>query len=377
MNIVKSTARYEAWLAHHVTLIPADLGFKHRQMASAAFPFLRATYYRWAQTWPAICPEAARAPKALAVGDLHVENFGTWRDIEGRLVWGINDFDEVYPLPYTNDLVRLAASAFFAVPGNEKFVCETLLAGYRDALGVGGRPYVLAEHHASLREMASHRLREPEKFWEKLHSLPDLKEKLPAGALKALARMLPERGLECRFVHRLAGLGSLGRQRFVALADWHDGSIAREAKALAPSACLWAEKGKGTAPILYQKMLDSAVRCRDPFVAFRTRWIVRRLAPDCSRIELYSLPRERDEAELLHAMGFETANIHLGSLKPKVLLADLKKRPRGWLAKAAGAMQRAVIADWEDWKKHAAGAVVGDVGLAGKGADAGAHPARH
>jgi uncharacterized protein (DUF2252 family) len=51
----------------------------------------------------------------LAVGDLHLENFGTWRDGLGRLAWGINDFDEAYPLPYTHDLVRLATSAFLAV----------------------------------------------------------------------------------------------------------------------------------------------------------------------------------------------------------------------------------------------------------------------
>ena len=48
--------------------------------------------------------------KLKGVGDLHVENFGTWRDVEGRLVWGVNDFDEAYALPYTNDLVRLVAS---------------------------------------------------------------------------------------------------------------------------------------------------------------------------------------------------------------------------------------------------------------------------
>ena len=47
----------------------------------------------------------------LAIGDLHLENFGTWRDAEGRLVWGINDFDEAWALPYTNDLIRLATSA--------------------------------------------------------------------------------------------------------------------------------------------------------------------------------------------------------------------------------------------------------------------------
>jgi uncharacterized protein (DUF2252 family) len=40
------------------------------------------------------------------VGALHVENFGTWRDIEARPIWGINDFDEATTLAYTNDLIR-------------------------------------------------------------------------------------------------------------------------------------------------------------------------------------------------------------------------------------------------------------------------------
>ena len=84
-------------------------------MRLGEFPFLRATFYRWAQLWAKVCPDAAKAPAVLAVGDLHVENFGTWRDIEGRLIWGINDFDEVNYMPYTIDLVRLAASAHFAI----------------------------------------------------------------------------------------------------------------------------------------------------------------------------------------------------------------------------------------------------------------------
>src|SRR5262245_32358222 len=52
------------------------------------------------------------APRLLAVGDLHVENFRTWRDAEGRLVWGVNDFDEVAEMPYAVDLVRLVAALF-------------------------------------------------------------------------------------------------------------------------------------------------------------------------------------------------------------------------------------------------------------------------
>ena len=43
-----------------------------------------------------------------------MENFGTWRDTEGRLVWGVNDFDEVARMPYALDLVRLITSVLVA-----------------------------------------------------------------------------------------------------------------------------------------------------------------------------------------------------------------------------------------------------------------------
>jgi hypothetical protein len=298
--------------------------------------------------WSEVCEEAARAPAVLAVGDLHIENFGTWRDIEGRLIWGINDFDEAWRLPYTGDLIRLATSALLAPAAcGADAAIGALLKGYVDGLVAGGRPFALAEHHAPLRTMATARLHAPEQFWEKLHALPEEKNVLPAGARKAIESMMPEKGLDWHIVHRIAGLGSLGRERYVAIADWRGGSIAREAKALAPSACHWAQAGAGTSPILYQKILNTAIRCRDPFVRFQKRWIVRRLAPDCSRIELTAMPGERDEFRLLHAMGFETANVHLGSIKARVLFADLKKRKKGWLLRAARAMEKSVLGDFK------------------------------
>src|SRR5213592_1731729 len=106
MNFHKATAKYEAWLGRHLNLIDIDVAAKHDAMRQAKFPFLRATYYRWAETFPQVCEKLAQAVHVLGVGDLHVENFGTWRDVEGRLVWGINDFDEASPIPYTQDLVR-------------------------------------------------------------------------------------------------------------------------------------------------------------------------------------------------------------------------------------------------------------------------------
>lgn len=356
MDITKATREYERWLGKHIRLLPGDLTRKHEAMAKDAFPFLRATFYRWMQLWPEICPEEARAPQLLAVGDLHVENFGTWRDVEGRLVWGINDFDEVYELPYTIDLIRLAASAHLAIRELRlsiavKDACEAILAGYMKSLKAGGRPYVLAEEHDWLRQMVTGVLRDPVQFWKKLDDLPNVRGPVPKRARRAIERMLPDPELEHRIAHRIAGLGSLGRERYVGIGLFHGARIAREAKALAPSACVWAAGGKGSERIQYQQVLDRAVRAHDPFVRLQGRWIVRRLAPDCSRVELAAIPSERDESKLLHAMGFETANVHLGTPRAaKRILRDLEKRPPHWLHSAATAMVKAVLSDWRAWR---------------------------
>src|SRR6266851_8519288 len=245
IGIVEATARYEAWLAERIPLVKADLELKHRAMSAGIFPFLRATFYRWAPRWRALAGDAAEAPAVLAVGDLHVENFGTWRDAEGRLVWGVNDFDEAAALPYTNDLVRLAASALLAIEGGHlslraKDACAVIVDGYRKSLTEYGHPFVLEEEHRWLRQIALGELRDPALFWQKMDSLPRVKEKIPVSAKDALEHLLPERGLDYRVVSRVAGLGSLGRIRLVALAECNGGRIAREAKALVPSSVYWA-----------------------------------------------------------------------------------------------------------------------------------------
>ena len=85
-------------------------------MSESAFPFLRATFYRWVEQWPSVCLMLARRDQdvLLAVGDCIVENFGVWLDAQQRLVWGVNDFDDACELPFTSDLVRLATSVMLA-----------------------------------------------------------------------------------------------------------------------------------------------------------------------------------------------------------------------------------------------------------------------
>jgi hypothetical protein len=357
MNIVEATQAYETWLGRRLKLIAADVELKHQRMAESPFPFLRATYYRWVQRWPEVCPELAAAPSVLSVGDLHIENFGTWRDAEGRLIWGVNDFDEACPLPYTHDLVRLAASAILAIRENHlaldpQEACDAILAGYHAMLDQGGCPFVLAERHRWLRDLALGNLRDPVAFWDKFGKLPATTEAIAPEVRASLERWLPEKGLPYRLVHRIAGLGSLGRQRFVALANFRGGQIAREAKALTISACLWERRPGGAGDILYEKILTASVRMPDPWVRLCGSWLVRRLAPDCSRVELSALPKDRDEQKLLNAMGQETANVHAGDARARTAIrADLDARHAHWLAKAAQSMADAIQDDWKEWHK--------------------------
>jgi hypothetical protein len=358
MNIVKATKKFEDWLGLRIRIVGPDLRFKHEQMAAALFPFFRATFYRWLQMWPEVCADLDRVPHILSVGDLHVENFGTWRDTDGRLVWGINDFDEVCLFPYTMDLVRLATSALLATRAEHlamkpKDSAAAILAGYERGMEEGGRPFVLGERHEWLRAIAESKLRDPVLFWQKMDRLPTAKGEIPESALEAIEHLLPEPGIRFRLARRVAGLGSLGHPRFVAIADWKGGRVAREAKALRPSALHWLNPKSAPADILYAAILHRAVRCPDPYVHMRGHWIVRRLSPHCSRIELDALATSRGELRLLDAMGRETANIHAGTEeKRRAILKDLRGRKGSWLVGAAQAMAGATEKDWRVWKER-------------------------
>jgi len=351
-GIVEATDAYEAWLRSQVPVWQDDLDYKHQEMAAAPFSFLRATYYRWVTRWRRLYPEEAGVPAVLAVGDLHVENFGTWRDAEARLVWGVNDFDEVAVMPYTGDLLRLATSARMALKAGHLelttgMACDAILEGYTTALKSGGRPLVLAEHDRWLHRLASGKAREPIEFWGKLRARPPLDRPLRPPLRRALLNSVPGGKGDFVLRSRRAGLGSLGRERVVAEGDWGGAQAAREVtlqEGVAPDAS--ASPG----PPAHQ-LLANAARSADPFYIPGPGYVVRRLAPDCSRIELGDLPHRRDDVRLLRAMGWETANLHLGTRgATELILSDLGSRAPGWLEEQARRMARATLRDWRDWR---------------------------
>ena len=387
MSITKMTAEYEDWLRSVTSLNESELNAKHGKMACSRIAFLRATFYRWAHSFPKRCPELCKALRVLGVGDLHIENFGTWRDAEGRLSWGVNDFDEACYLPYTNDLVRLATSAYFALEDASsplsldfKEACQAIQEGYLAGLEEP-RPFVLAEDHGWLRNIvfrklvgdddeAKHKEDEFRKFHKKYRALDEIEGAVPSDARMALNSCFPQPTPDYRIGRREAGLGSLGRQRFTAVAsDWQGGIIVREAKALAPSVWLWANQDRDEAyasalsggSIYYQAITNDASRSADPWLKIVDSWVVRRLGPDSFKVEIKDLELKASKEEeltrkLLEAMGKEIANIHSPSIdRSNDVLEHVKGLSRNrtsskWLFDGAKTMMEQTTEDFRAWR---------------------------
>ena len=341
---------YEAWLRKQCQVVEADLEHKHEKMKKDAFTFLRATFFRWAKTIEKICSDLSDAPAVLSVGDTHVENFGTWRDAEGRLVWGVNDFDEAAVIPYPLDLVRLATSVRLAqgLAFSNHDAASAIADGYRKGLDQP-RPTLLDENAAWMLPFVACADEEREKFWDEVRNYPAATP--PDEVKSALRSSLPEGAVVERFASRRKGGGGLGRPRFVVVADWRGGSVIREAKALAPSAWDWAH-GEGARPSSFLDLATGKYRSPDPFLHIHDGFIVRRIAADSRKIDLGDNVGAKLNLQLLEAMGFDLGAIHAASEEQApAIRSDLHARPVDWLHDAAKVAAESVKEDYAGWAK--------------------------
>jgi uncharacterized protein (DUF2252 family) len=123
---------------------PAAFQVKFRKMAASAFAFYRGAaclfYADLAEEKDGGPFLDARTGRVWIHGDLHAENFGTYMDARGRLLFNVNDFDEAFVGPFTWDLKRFAASV--ALLGHSKALSDeqitvlvrTYAAAYRERI---------------------------------------------------------------------------------------------------------------------------------------------------------------------------------------------------------------------------------------------------
>jgi uncharacterized protein (DUF2252 family) len=95
-----------------MTADPAAFRVKFRKMAADPFAFYRGSaclfYADIADRKDPWADE--RTSRVWIQGDLHAENFGTYMDGDGVLIFDVNDFDEAYVGHFTWDVLRFAAS---------------------------------------------------------------------------------------------------------------------------------------------------------------------------------------------------------------------------------------------------------------------------
>jgi hypothetical protein len=362
-DIVGATTNYDAWLTAMKPAFRHDLEAKSADMARSPADFLRSTFYWWACRFPVLCPDLQDAPAVRAAGDVHVANFGTWISADARLRWGLNDFDEACVLPFTNDLVRLAASALVARTDlDPDTTASAILDGYTSCLQANdpGAADVADDDELAVAVAAA---RVPARaYYAKLRKSEKLND-AERGHLAPVVSRLRDITAGGELYRRVAGRGSLGRVRVFALRKRSGNAL--EAKRVLRSAWAWAARGGPGTPADgddrnedQRALLQDSRRHRDPLSWMETlgghEWVLRRLTPERATIAFADGTAVSADLAggLLRRMGAATAGIHLLSGDPAPLLSYLAARPAGWLTAAAAAMQAGTLTDFAAWQHH-------------------------
>jgi hypothetical protein len=304
------TKDYDRWLAGEIPVVKRDVTRKHAEMRADPFRFLRGTYYLWLARVADRVPTVLDSARGPIVGDLHVENFGTWRDAGQVRRWGVNDLDELARGPWLLDPLRLAASARLAprIPLGDKAVADTVLSAYAGARRRPA-PKLSGKRGKHLRALVPE-FEHEKKFYRHLAAGAPV-DFVPTPVVEAALRVT-EAGWRPRWYEHEAGTGSLGHLRRVGVGPADDGHLhAREAKQLGPGTAAWAQAIDPRLPRPEPTLFRAVVAAvKGPAAVARVAdWHVRDLAPDVVRIELSGL-RRGDARSLLTSMAEAAAGVH-------------------------------------------------------------------
>jgi hypothetical protein len=349
--------RYELWRARRIPVIEADVQLKYARMAQSPWWLARGSYHRYVTQFAGLLPDLAGAPVAVSVGDLHVENFGTWRDRAGRLVWGVRGLDEVDLLPYTADLVRLAATAALAAADGRlgcppDQVSPAILAGWSERIAARHpEPFVLGAAHADLYNAHAGALRDPVSFEAAVGELAPFERALPKPAARMLASVTPPGDFRVHFKRAETDSNCLGARRIIAVGTMDGGLLAREIKQLPGPVSMWAQPKRTQLSGLVSAIDAARGVAAEPWRRQSRKWVVRGL--DGALTDL-ALPNPLiDPLALLAKMGAEAANLHLteiaGAAARKAIRRDAGEREEGWLSRAAETVLAAAVSDHADW----------------------------
>jgi uncharacterized protein (DUF2252 family) len=380
---------------------PELIRFKVARMAESPFAFFRGTFHLFArdilnkahEPLPLLTGEGAELD---IIGDIHSENYGTFKAADGVVHYDVNDFDEVTSGRFDFDVCRLAVSHVLAarertdpladvvtaaLSGIDAY-CETvhrLIAKGRDrnldyttenpsgsaavdqliqsAAAVKRHEFIdkMTEKENGKRRLrrSAHIFNLPDSEREQaLRLLDDYKPRHPPvnDNKKDYYKVLDVCG-------RVSGVGSMSRLRYVILLDGKGDADSRnvliEFKESRPSS-FDVYRDRGTSPeavrsraervAAIEKLSQAATNYHvgyavDGSMSFQAREI----GPHDSRIEAKSLKKSADLAGVARVQGAILARIHarsaargIGATNPLAELADAEVFSQRVLAFALG-----------------------------------------
>ncbi|CAG4905890.1 DUF2252 domain-containing protein [Paraburkholderia saeva] len=243
---------------------PERLAMKYAAMRTSAFVFLRGTCHLFYARMPT-GGILDGIPQTWICGDMHLENFGSYKADNRLIYFDINDFDEACLAPCLAELARLLASVLAAADGlrvsraEALALCHTAIDAYSAALRLGKARWIEEELATGMvrelfdtlheRTRVDHLNRRTELKGKKRTLKVDGKKALPVddktraavtAFMSAFAASEPDPSFYRMIdvARRIAGTGSLGVDRYVMLVEGKgspDGNYLIDLKEALPS----------------------------------------------------------------------------------------------------------------------------------------------
>ncbi len=352
--------------------IPALLALKYRKMAASPFGYFRGTNHLFHVDWPGSA-WLERMPAVWLNGDLHLENFGTYRGDNRLVYFDVGDFDDGALGPMSRDLIRFMVGVHMA--GYEmgfgarraNMLNRIFLGAFRAALADGKTRWIERRTAVGVIGELLMKLdkRDQASLLAKRTVVSKGKRRLRTDTGKALRLDPAEHARVVRFVNRfaegrlhpeffkvldvaqrVAGLGALGLKRYVVLVR---GTGRRDGAALID---LKSQRGSTLLPLLRQRQprfgseaarvvaIEHRMQAVGPAFLTPVRiagnsYTLRELQPSADKLDLSTTHPDRAELEaVIASMGELTA------------WAQLRCAGRDGAADIDGLMAFARNADW-------------------------------
>ncbi len=378
---------------------PERLAMKYAKMRTSPYVFLRGTCHLFYDRLQ-VGSLPADAPTAWICGDLHLENFGSYKGDSRLVYFDINDFDEAVLAPVSWDLVRLLASVFAAsaslrITGNQAvLLCSEFMSAYGSALESGKASWVDRDSADGLVKSLLDALRNRSRV-EHLdkYTKRDKKSRVircdgerslkasskEAAHATALVETYASTQKDRKFfdvidvAHRIAGAGSLGVERYMVLVKGKgspDENYLLDVKQSLPSSLQthvavnqpeWASEADRVVT-LQNRMQAASTAFLDAVTTTKGKrsYVVRALQPSADRVAL-------DDASVTFAQISSVVNQmgrivgwahlrgsgHQGSATADALVAFGASRTR-WQAQLLEAAQLCATQTVDDWTTYVA-----------------------